>query len=56
MDVTSALLLGALAGLAVAVPVGPIGVLLLREGVVHGTRVAIGAGLGVATVDLLYAT
>lgn len=56
MDVTSALLLGALAGLAVAVPVGPIGVLLLREGVVHGTRVAIGAGFGVATVDLLYAT
>lgn len=56
MDVTSALLLGVLAGLAVAVPVGPIGVLLLREGVVHGTRVAIGAGLGVATVDLLYAT
>lgn len=56
MGPSSALVLGALAGFAVAVPVGPIGVLLLREGVVHGTRVAIGAGLGVATVDLLYAT
>ncbi|AEE47532.1 LysE family transporter [Cellulomonas fimi] len=54
MDLTP-VLLGALAGLAVAVPVGAVGVLLLREGVVHGTRVALGAGLGVATVDLLYA-
>lgn len=54
MDLTP-VLLGALAGLAVAVPVGAIGVLLLREGVVHGTRAALGAGLGVATVDLLYA-
>lgn len=52
---TSPLVLGVLAGLAVAVPVGPIAVLLLREGVVHGTRVALGAGLGIATVDLLYA-
>ncbi|WP_448631058.1 hypothetical protein [Cellulomonas soli] len=51
----AALLVGALAGLAVAVPVGPVGVLLLREGVVRGTRVAVGAALGVASVDAVYA-
>lgn len=48
-------MLGALAGLAVAMPVGPVGVLLLREGLVRGTRVAVGAAAGIATVDLAYA-
>lgn len=52
---SSPLLLGVLAGLAVAVPVGPVGVLLLRTGVVDGLRVAVGAAFGVATVDLAYA-
>ncbi|MGN8247037.1 lysine transporter LysE [Cellulomonas soli] len=51
----AALLVGVLAGLAVAVPVGPVGVLLLREGLVRGTRVAVGAALGVASVDAVYA-
>src|SRR4051812_40043562 len=51
----TALVLGALAGLAVAMPVGPVGVLLLREGVLRGTRVAAGAAAGIATVDLAYA-
>lgn len=50
-----ALVVGLLAGLAVAVPVGPVGVLLLREGLLRGTRVAVGAALGVATVDATYA-
>ncbi|MFI2753676.1 LysE family transporter [Cellulomonas sp. P22] len=56
MDGTAgALAIGAVAGLAVAVPVGPVGVLLLREGMVHGTRVAVGAACGVAVVDAGYA-
>ncbi len=50
----SALLLGTLAGLAVAMPVGPVGVLLLRSGLVDGVRVAVPAALGIATVDLAY--
>ena len=52
---TSALLVGILAGLAVAMPVGPVGVLLLRTGLVDGIRVAVVAACGVATVDLAYA-
>jgi len=52
---TTAFLLGVLAGLSVAMPVGPVGVLLLRAGLVDGVRVAIGAAFGVATVDLAYA-
>lgn len=52
---TSAFVFGVLAGLSVAMPVGPVGVLLLRSGLVHGVRVAVGAALGVAAVDLAYA-
>ena len=48
-------LLGVLAGLAVAMPVGPVGVLLLRTGLVDGVRVAVAAACGIATVDLAYA-
>jgi arginine exporter protein ArgO len=51
----TALVLGALAGLAVAMPVGPVGVLLLRTGLLQGTRVAVGAAAGIATVDAAYA-
>jgi threonine/homoserine/homoserine lactone efflux protein len=53
--VMSSFLLGALAGLAVAMPVGPVGVLLLRSGLVDGVRVAVAAACGIATVDVLYA-
>ncbi|WP_421743097.1 LysE family transporter [Cellulomonas sp.] len=52
---SSPLLLGVLAGLAVAMPVGPVGVLLLRTGLVDGVRVAVAAACGIATVDLAYA-
>ncbi|WP_439901185.1 LysE family transporter [Microbacterium azadirachtae] len=45
---------GMLAGLGVAMPLGAIGALLLREGIVNGFRVAAAAAAGVATVDLLY--
>ena len=47
---------GALAGLGVALPLGAIGVLIVREGVERGPRPAIAAGLAVACIDLAYAT
>lgn len=55
MDAVAALGLGALVGLGVAMPLGAIGVLLLQTGVRRGFRVAAVGGLGVATVDLVYA-
>ncbi len=45
---------GALAGLGVAMPLGAIAALLLREGIVNGFRVSVAAAAGVATVDLFY--
>ncbi|WP_421735177.1 LysE family transporter [Cellulomonas sp.] len=51
----SVLVVGVLAGLSVAMPVGPVGVLLLRTGLVDGVRVAVAAACGIATVDLAYA-
>jgi threonine/homoserine/homoserine lactone efflux protein len=45
---------GAVAGLGVAMPLGAIATLLLREGLVNGFRVAAAAAAGVATADLLY--
>lgn len=56
MGIWAALVAGIIAGLALAVPLGAIGVLLLREGTLHGTRRAIPAALGVATADILYCT
>ncbi|MCV2393152.1 LysE family transporter [Actinotalea sp. M2MS4P-6] len=54
-DLVAALLVGVVAGLGVAVPLGAVGVLLLRTGIVDGWRVAASAALGVASVDLAYA-
>ena len=54
-DVLTAGLLGALAGLGVAMPLGAVGVLLLRTGMTAGWRPAAAGALGVATVDLGYA-
>ena len=54
-SMSPAFVLGVLAGLSVAMPVGPVGVLLLRSGLVDGVRVAVAAACGIATVDLLYA-
>jgi threonine/homoserine/homoserine lactone efflux protein len=56
MAPSHALLAGIAAGLAVAVPLGAIGTLVLDTGLRHGTRRALAAGMGVATVDGLYAT
>ncbi|MBS2534864.1 LysE family transporter [Catenulispora sp. NF23] len=47
---------GALAGLGVALPLGAVGALLLREGLVNGFRVAAASAAGIATVDTLYCT
>ncbi|HTW18341.1 MAG TPA: LysE family transporter [Nocardioides sp.] len=47
-------LAGGVAGLGVAMPLGAIGVLLLREGWENGFRVAAAAAVGVALVDLVY--
>lgn len=51
----SALLSGAVAGLAVAVPVGAVGALVVMTGARSGWRIAAAGGAGVATVDALYA-
>ncbi|MDQ2951619.1 MAG: LysE family transporter [Chloroflexota bacterium] len=51
-----ALLIGVFAGYAIAIPVGPIAVLILRTGMRDGLRAALAAGAGTATADLIYAT
>jgi len=54
--VGDALLIGVLAGYAIAIPVGPIAVLILGMGMRDGLRAAMAAGAGTATADLVYAT
>lgn len=49
------LVLGALAGFGIAIPVGAIAVLIVQTGVRCGFRCAAAAGAGAATADLLYA-
>ncbi len=56
MSLSAALIAGVSAGLAVAVPLGPIGVMIVDTGIRDGARPALAAGLGTATVDGLYAT
>ena len=46
---------GLAAGLGIALPLGAIGVLIVREGVERGIRAAGVAALAVATVDFGYA-
>jgi threonine/homoserine/homoserine lactone efflux protein len=55
MDPTAALIAGLAAGLAIAVQVGAVSLLLVETAVAGGPRVGIAAGMGVATVDLLFA-
>ncbi|MGC5663299.1 LysE family transporter [Micromonospora sp. WMMD723] len=45
---------GFAAGLGVAMPLGAIGVLIVREGMLGGHRSGLAAAFGVATVDTLY--
>ncbi len=51
-----ALLAGALAGYAIAVPVGAIAILIIDAGMRRGFRHAAAAGAGAASADLLYAS
>ncbi len=51
----AALLLGLAAGLAVAVPLGPVGLLILDRSAQRGRSYGYAAAGGVATVDLAYA-
>ena len=52
----AAFVAGALAGYAIAIPVGAIAVLIVETGVRRGFRVAAAAGAGAATADFTYAT
>ncbi len=45
---------GALIGLAIAAPVGPIGVLCIRRTLVDGQLAGVVSGLGAATADLIF--
>lgn len=56
MEVLLALLAGSVAGLALAAPLGAIGILLLQEGVTRGLRRGLPAAAAVATVDVSYCT
>ena len=47
---------GLIAGYGIAIPVGPIGILIIELGVRRGFSVAFCAGLGAASADLVYAT
>jgi threonine/homoserine/homoserine lactone efflux protein len=55
MDPSAALLAGLVAGLAIAVQVGAVSLLLIEAAVTAGPRVGLAAGLGVATADFGYA-
>lgn len=56
MSITAAILNGALAGYAIAIPLGAIGVLILRTALARGFWAGAAAGLGAATVDLVFCT
>jgi len=51
-----AFLQGVIAGYGIAIPIGPIGIIILELGTRRGVRVAFFAGLGTASADLIYAT
>jgi len=53
--VLPSLIAGAIAGYGIAIPVGPVAVLIIELGVRRGLRLAAAAGLGAATADGLYA-
>ena len=48
-------LAGAIAGFGIAIPVGPVAVLIIELGVRRGLRTAVAAALGTASADALYA-
>lgn len=52
----AAFVAGAVAGYAIAIPVGAIAVLIVEAGLRRGFRIAAAAGAGTATADFLYAS
>jgi threonine/homoserine/homoserine lactone efflux protein len=54
--VAQAFFLGVAAGYAIAIPFGPIAILIVRTGLRVGLRAAAAAGAGTATADLVFAT
>jgi threonine/homoserine/homoserine lactone efflux protein len=55
VDATAALIAGLVAGLAIAMQVGAVSLLLIEASVLSGPRAGAAAGMGVATADLAYA-
>ncbi|HEY6695486.1 MAG TPA: LysE family transporter [Solirubrobacteraceae bacterium] len=55
MNADAALIAGLVAGLAIAMQVGAVSLLLIEAAVTGGPRVGVAAGMGVATADLGYA-
>ena len=55
MDPSAALLAGLIAGLAIAMQVGAVSLLLVEAAVVAGPRAGVAAGMGVATADFGFA-
>ena len=55
MDATSALAAGLVAGLAIAVQVGAVSLLLVETALATAPRAAVAAGMGVATADFAFA-
>lgn len=55
MNPSTALLAGLVAGLAIAVQVGAVSLLLVETALIRGPRTAVAAGMGVATTDFLFA-
>jgi threonine/homoserine/homoserine lactone efflux protein len=55
MDPIAALVAGLVAGLAIAVQVGAVSLLLIEAAVIGGPRAGLAAGMGIATADFAYA-
>jgi arginine exporter protein ArgO len=55
MDIVRAFLSGALAGYAIAIPVGAIGILIIDSALRRGFRIGFAAGSGAASADFVYA-
>jgi threonine/homoserine/homoserine lactone efflux protein len=55
MDPSAALLAGLVAGIAIAVQVGAVSLLLIEASIASGPRAGVAAGMGVATADFAFA-
>lgn len=54
MELFYLLLKGCIIGLAIAAPVGPVGIICIRRSLAQGSRYGFISGLGAATADALY--